>query len=88
LPVLEARWESVSFDFVTGLTKTSRGHIAILVFVDCLIKYVHLVRTEDKLTTTGFARLFMQHVLANHGMPTSVVSDRDPRWRGNFWQNV
>jgi hypothetical protein len=56
------------------------------------MKYVHLVPTEDKLTTKGFTRLFMQLVLANHGMTNlplkGVVSDRDPRWRGYFWQNV
>jgi transposase InsO family protein len=73
---------------VTGLARTTRGFNAILVFVDRLTKYVHLVPTMDTLTARGFASLFMQHVFANHGMPRSVVSDRDPRWRNPFWQNV
>jgi hypothetical protein len=50
LPVPEARWESVSFDLVTGLVKTARGSNAVLVFVDRLTKYIHLVPTTDSLT--------------------------------------
>jgi hypothetical protein len=77
LPVPEARWESVSFDLVTGLVKTGCGSNAVLVLVDHLTKYVHLVPTTDSLAAKGFARLFVRHVFASHGMPKSVVSDRD-----------
>ena len=43
-------WDSVSTDFVTGLPKTTAGHDAILVFVDRLTKYVHIVPTTTKCT--------------------------------------
>jgi transposase InsO family protein len=73
---------------VTGLARSARGHDAILVFVDRLTKYVHLVATTARLSAEGFAKLFVRHVFANHGMPSTVVSDRGTQWNSHFWRHV
>jgi hypothetical protein len=72
LPIPGARWASVTMDMVTKLPTTPRGYDSILVFVDRLTKYAHFIPTTEKLSAKGFARLFVQHIVANHGMPHSV----------------
>jgi hypothetical protein len=58
------------------------------VFVDRLSKYVHFVPTTESLNAKGFARLFIQHVFANHGMPSTLISDRGSVWNNKFWKHV
>ena len=79
-------WDSVSTDFVTGLPKTKAGYDAILVFVDRLITYVHIVPTTTICTANTWADLFIQHVFCNHGLPLEVISDRGPQFAGKYNQ--
>jgi hypothetical protein len=88
LPVPGERWASVTMDMVVKLPQTKGGHDSILVFVDRLSKYVHFVPTTEKLGAKGFARLFVQNVVANHGMPREVISDRGSTWHNKFWKHV
>jgi hypothetical protein len=75
-------------DFFFGLPKTDVGHNGVLVFVDRLSKMVHLAPVSD--THTGFdcAKLFVDVVFRLHGLPDSIVSDRDPRFTGDFWDGL
>jgi hypothetical protein len=87
LPVPQRRWDSVSLDLVTGLPKTAAGHDAIVVFVDRLTKMIRIVPTQQTVTAEGTARLFFDHVFRHgHGVPSTLVSDRDPRFTSQFWQ--
>jgi hypothetical protein len=88
LPIPERVWESVSMDFVTGLPVTKKGHDAILVFVDRLSKMTHFAATHTTCTAEDTMLLFIDKVVKHHGLPTSVVSDRDPRFTGNFWRTA
>jgi transposase InsO family protein len=88
LPVPGERWASVTMDMVVKLPATKRGFDSVLVFVDRLSKYVHFVPTTEKLAAKGFARLFVQTVVANHGMPKEVISDRGATWNNKFWKHV
>jgi hypothetical protein len=78
----------VTMDMVVKLPATKRGFDSVLVFVDRLSKYVHFVPTTEKLAAKGFARLFVQTVVANHGMPKEVISDRGATWNNKFWKHV
>jgi transposase InsO family protein len=82
------RWQVVTMDMVVGLPATPSGKDSVLVFVDRLSKYVHLVPTTATLKAKGFARLFVQHVFANHGMPEKIISDRGSVWNNRFWAHV
>jgi hypothetical protein len=87
LPVPQRRWESVSLDLITGLPKTAAGHDAAVVFVDRLTKMIRVVPTQQTVTAEGTARLFFDHVFRHgHGVPSTLVSDRDPRFTSQFWQ--
>ena len=88
LPVPDRTWSSISMDFVTGLPSTERGHDAVLVIVDRLSKMVHLVATSTRVTSAETFDMLATHVLGRHGVPDTIVSDRDPRFTGHFWQDV
>lgn len=85
LQIPTQRWQSVSLDLVTDLPRTKRGFDTIVVFVDRLTKMIHIAPTVKTVDGPGVAKLFFEHVFRHHGMPTSLVSDRDPRFTGKFW---
>ena len=88
LPVPSDCWKSVSMDFIFGFPADALGRTGVLVFVDRLSKMVHLAAVTSKVTAEQSASLFMETVFKNHGMPTDLVSDRDPRFTAAFWQEL
>jgi hypothetical protein len=87
LSIPPAIWKDISMDFITGLPK-SGNKVVIIVVVDRLSKYSHLCALQHPFTTSMVAQLFMDHVLKLHGMPCSIVSDHDPTFTSNFWQEL
>ncbi|OWZ04614.1 reverse transcriptase [Phytophthora megakarya] len=79
---------SMSMDFVFGLIKDSDGNAGVVVFVDQLSKMAHLAAELDTIDGNGTATLFLDRVFRQHGLPESVVYDRDPRFTSDFWQKV
>ena len=77
---------SVSMDLITQLPRSRCGHDAIVVFVDKLTKMVHYVATTTTVTAPQLASLFMREVVRLHGVPESILSDRDPRFTAHFWR--
>jgi hypothetical protein len=88
LPVPSDCWRSVSMDFFFGLPKNGDGHNGVLVFVDRLSKMVHLAPVSDTYSGQDCAKVFMDVVFRHHGLPDSIVSDRDPRFTGDFWNGL
>jgi hypothetical protein len=74
-------------DFIVGLHK-SRNNSVIMVVVDRLSKYAHFCALQHPFTASTVAQLFMDHIFKIHGMPHSIVSDRDPTFTNNFWQEL
>jgi len=87
LPVPKDRWEDISMDFITSLPKTAAGHDGIFVVVDRLSKRVHLAPVSMTITAPQFALLFADVVFKHHGLPLTIVSDRDPRFTSEFWKS-
>jgi hypothetical protein len=88
LPVPNDCWRSVSMDFFFGLPRNDAGHNGVLVFVDRLSKMVHLAPVSDSYSGQDCARVFLDVVFRQHGLPDSIVSDRDPRFTGDFWKGL
>lgn len=86
IPVPEKAWEQVSMDLITQLPKTKEGYDAIVVFVDKFTKMVHIAPTTTTVTAPQLARIFFREVVRLHGVPKSIISDRDPRFTSNFWK--
>ena len=79
-----AIWKDISMDFITGLPKSGNKSI-IMVFVDRLSKYANFCTLKHSFTTSTVAKIFKDQVFKLHGMPHSIVSDRDPTFTSNFW---
>ena len=75
-------------DFITQLPCTLNEHDSIFVVVDRLSKLVHFIPTHTEVDATEVAQLFVQHVAKHHGLPESIVSDRDSKFTSKFWQAV
>jgi len=87
LPIPERPWESVSMDFITSLPK-SEGFGSIIVVVDRFSKYATFIPAPADCTAEETARLFLRHVVKLWGIPSNIVSDRDPRFTGRFWTEL
>eukprot|EP00043_Microstomoeca_roanoka_P019474 m.219569 g.219569 ORF g.219569 m.219569 type:complete len:1192 (-) comp17002_c0_seq5:791-4366(-) len=89
LEIPTGRWSSVSMDFLTGLPPSGvERYDTILVIVDRLTKRCHLIPTSKTATARDTADLFIKNIVRLHGMPTSIVSDRDPRFTAKFWSEL
>jgi transposase InsO family protein len=86
-PALRA-WDKISCDLITALPETASGYTAIYVVVDTLTKMVHFMPTTSDVNTEQSARLFVHGVWRLHGLPKEIISDRDPRFTGNFARAV
>ena len=81
-------WRSVSMDFMFGYPKDSKGRTGILVIVDRFSKMAHLVPVSERITSKETARVFLDTIFRHHGMPESIVSDRDPKFVAAFWKHL
>jgi hypothetical protein len=87
LPIPERPWQDISIDFITHLPK-SNGFDAILVVVDRLTKMRHYIPCLMTDSAEEVARLFVREIYRLHGVPLSVVSDRDIRFVNSFWEHL
>jgi hypothetical protein len=71
-----------------GLPKTAKGNDTICVFVDRLSKYVHIIPTKGTNSAIQFASIFRDTIFRLHGIPKSIVSDRDPKFTSDFWKTL
>jgi hypothetical protein len=87
LPIPDSASQVVSMDFVKGLP-TSRNSNCILVVVNLFTKYGHFVPLRHPLTAQTVAQAFMDQVYRLHGLPLSIVSDRDRIFTSSFWSEL
>ena len=88
LPVPTDCWKSVSLDFIFGYPKDAQGRNGVVVFVDRLSKMVRLAPVRDQVNAVDTARIFMDSVFRHHGLPETLVSDRDPRFTSQVWRAI
>jgi hypothetical protein len=86
LPIPVDTWESVSMDLIVSLPRTAAGYTTVVVFVDRLSKMVRLAPCADDVSAEQLADIFVAQVVANHGVPRSIVTDRDIRFTSKFWK--
>jgi hypothetical protein len=80
LPIPEWKWEMITMDFVLGLPRGKRGNDAIWVIVDRLTKFALFLLVKMTDPVDKLAKIYVNEIVRLHGIPTSIVSDRDPRF--------
>jgi hypothetical protein len=86
LPIPEKKWEVITMDFITGLPRTNKKHDSIMVVVEKLTKATHCVPVKTTHTMTNIAEIFMKEIARLHGIPRTIISDRDKKFTSNFWR--
>ncbi|KAJ0604534.1 putative nucleotidyltransferase, Ribonuclease H [Helianthus annuus] len=81
------KWEQISMDFITKLPRTPRGHDMIWVIIDRLTKSAHFLPIREKDSTGKLAEIYLREIVARHGVPISIISDRDGRFVSRIWQS-
>ena len=74
-------------DFVTHFPRTQQRHDTVWVIVDRLTKSAHFLAVRMTFTFERFCRLCIREIVRLHGVPVSIVSDRDPRFTAHFWKS-
>jgi hypothetical protein len=77
----------ISMYFIVGIPKVG-NKLVIMVVVDRLSKYDHFSALPHQFTPTMVAQVLIHHTFKLHGIPTSVVSKRDPTFTNKFWQEL
>ncbi|GJX99405.1 putative reverse transcriptase domain-containing protein [Tanacetum coccineum] len=75
-------------DFITRLIRTSSGHDSIWVIVDRLTKSAYFLAVPEDYKTERLARLYINEIVARHGVPVSIISDRDSYFTSILWQSL
>ncbi|GJW28439.1 putative reverse transcriptase domain-containing protein [Tanacetum coccineum] len=75
-------------DFITKLPKSSQGYDTIWVIVDQLTKYAIFTLMRETDSMEKLARMYLKEVVTRHGIPISIICDRDPRFASNFWRSL
>jgi len=86
--VPEWKWDSISMDFVRALPKTVKGFDSIWVIVDRLTKSAHFVPIKTGMSVSRLVEIYIEQIVRLHGIPSSIVSDRDPRFTSKFWESL
>ncbi|GJS00573.1 putative reverse transcriptase domain-containing protein [Tanacetum coccineum] len=82
------KWDNITIDFVTKLPKSSQGYDTIWVIVDRLTKSAIFIPMKETDPLEKLARMYLKEVVTRHGIPVSIICDRDPRFASNFWRSL
>ena len=75
-------------DFVVGLPKTTNGHDAVWMIVNRLTKSAHFLPIKITYSLEQLADLYVKEIVRLHGVPRSIILDRDSRFTLAFWRSV
>lgn len=87
LPIPARVWKDLSMDFIEGLPK-SEGYSVILVVVDRFTKFAHFLPVKHPYTAVTIAHLFFDNIVKVHGLPETIVSDRDTVFVSHLWKEL
>ncbi|GJU62272.1 putative reverse transcriptase domain-containing protein [Tanacetum coccineum] len=86
LEIPEWKWEKITMDFVTKLPKSSNGHDMIWVVVDRLTKSAYFLPIREDYKMEKLAKIYTNEIVARHGVPVLIISNRDGRFMSHLWQ--
>ena len=81
-------WDVVTMDFLTELPQCKAGFDSVFVIVEKLSKRAVFIPTTKTVTAPEAAQLLQDTIFSKHGIPVKIISDRDPKFKSNFWQTM
>ncbi|GJU69733.1 reverse transcriptase domain-containing protein [Tanacetum coccineum] len=84
----EWKWDKITMDFNTKLPRSSGGYDTIWVIVDRLTKSAYFLATREDYSMEKLSRLYIDEIVARHGVHVSIISDRDGRFTSRFWKTL
>ena len=84
LAILEWKWEHITMDSMIGLPRALGANNAIWVIVDRLKKFAHFLPMKVNFSLDRLSSFYVKEIMRMHGVPVSIVSDRDPRFTSRF----
>lgn len=87
LPIPSNIWQDISMDFITDMPIV-KGKSVIMVVIDRLSKCAHFSPLIPNFNVSKVAELFVQDIVKLHGIPSSIVSDRDRVFTSRFWKEL
>jgi hypothetical protein len=88
LPIPEWKWEVVTMDFITKFPRTAKQHDSIMAVVDKLTKVSHFIPVKSTHKASNIVEIYMREIIKLHGVPKTIVSDRDSKFTSNFWKGI
>ncbi|GKE67455.1 putative reverse transcriptase domain-containing protein, partial [Tanacetum coccineum] len=82
------KWDNITMDFFTKLPKSSQGYDTIWVIFDRLSKSAIFMPMRETDFIEKLARMYLKEVVTRHGIPVSIICDRDPMFASNFWRSL
>ncbi|GKE69284.1 putative reverse transcriptase domain-containing protein, partial [Tanacetum coccineum] len=82
------KWDNITMDFITKLSKSSQGYDTIWVIVDRLTKSAIFVPMRETDPMENLARMYLKEVVTRNIIPVSIICDHDPRFTSNFWRSL
>jgi hypothetical protein len=86
LSISEWKWENICMDFSMGFPHTSCGYNSIWVIVDLLTKSTHFIPVSTTYRVRQYAELYISHIVRYHGIPKTIISDRESIFDAHFWE--
>jgi hypothetical protein len=84
----EWKWEVVTMDFITKFLRTTKKHDYIMVMVEKFTKYSHFIPVKSMHKEIDIVDIFMHEVARLHGVPKTIMSDKDSKFTLNFWKGL
>ncbi|GJY83090.1 putative reverse transcriptase domain-containing protein [Tanacetum coccineum] len=78
------KWEKITMDLINGLLRTLSGYDSIWVIVDYLTKSSHFLPIKKTDSMEKLTQLYLREIVCRHGVPVSIISDRDSRFASGF----
>ena len=88
ITIPEKPWTDVNMDFVLGLPKTMKGYDFIFFVVEIFSKMAHFIPCKKTSCVEHVAELFFKEIVRLHGLPRSIISNKDSNFVGYFWKTL
>ena len=87
-PIPVWKWEDIAMDFITKLPTTRNKHDSIWVIIDRLTKSAHFIPIKETYSVETLAQIYVKEIVCRHGIPLTIISDRDGRFTSRFWRSL